>query len=94
MKLGVAGILASVLTFACCQPPECRRPPPPDPELPTEASKEQACEQAGTRLAALKCKEARADFKDFCLYELAHDVPLRPTCLAKITTCADVKACK
>jgi hypothetical protein len=95
VKLGVAGIVA-VLASACCSSPPCNAPPhTDDPALTlTPADQRTACRQAGAKLEELKCKEARVDFVDFCLNALEGGIPIRPLCLATITTCTEVDRCR
>lgn len=56
-----------------------------------KASGIDSCTRASTRLATLKCPEARPDFADVCRNALANKVPICPSKLAKIKTCAEVK---
>lgn len=61
--------------------------PEDDGELATGLD---ACARAAKRLDALHCPEARPDFAAFCRHEVEHGVPICPTRLARIKTCAEV----
>lgn len=84
-----------ILTAACspARPAECpdrRDDQETDAEL-AEAPGKDACERAGDRLAKLQCPEARPDFAAFCRNAIAHNVPICPVKLARITACAQVE---
>lgn len=84
--------LLLVACAGCC----CPKPVAPDRVDAAETNDEKAtgldaCARAGKRLEALQCAEARPDFADFCRHMTAQGVPLCPTKLARITTCAEVR---
>lgn len=61
-----------------------------DTETPAEASQGDACHRAGLRLAKLGCPEARPDWDAFCHNAVENGVPLCPTKLARVKSCAEV----
>jgi hypothetical protein len=81
--------------FAACHTPAPVSPEPfPDEVLPDEAARREACSKAGANLEALKCREARPDFVDFCMYQLRESLPFRPVCLGRVKACAEVESCR
>ena len=89
VKAYAALTLLALASLSCAPPkPACGVP---DPDLDASpAAQRVACTRAGDRLKELSCKEARPDFVDFCLAMLAEHIPIRPSCLSTIATCADV----
>lgn len=93
MRLAPVLLLAAA-ALGCPPAPHC-----PDrndaKETPEEAALtkqgKDACTRAGERLAALKCKEARKDFVEFCRHMLSQDQPICPTKLARIQSCAEIE---
>lgn len=90
-RLLFAALLGAVL--ACCA-----RPPSPscpmrlrdDQETPEEAKAGDACHRAGLTLKALACPEYNANWDAFCRDMVARGVPICPTKLARVKTCAEV----
>lgn len=85
-------LLLAVACASCC----CPKPVSPDRVDASETDIERAsgldaCARAGKRLEALKCAEARPDFADFCRTMTAQGVPLCPTKISRIATCAEVQ---
>lgn len=74
---------------------------PPAPNCPTrlddpESAQEQAtgldaCARAAKTLHDLHCPEDRPDFADFCRHMLGEGIPLCPTKLSHIKSCAEIK---
>ena len=71
-----------------------RCPPFEKETYPSKTVRNERCEAAGKRLTELKCKEARPDFANFCIHMIEHDIPFKPTCAAKISSCAQLESCR
>lgn len=96
MKLGIgrfAWAVLSVLAIAgCCAPCPCGVQ---HPEEPIDADGAKApCAAAAARVDELHCKEARTDFVAWCTYTIGQGIPLRPSCIAKVSSCAEVDRCR
>jgi hypothetical protein len=80
---------ATVGVSACA--PKCQGCGVAHPEEPvTDAEAVTACASAGAKMEQLHCREARPDYSEWCTYEIAHGVPLRPVCVSKVTDCSQV----
>lgn len=94
MRLGLRVVTALALLLVGCPKP-CPSCGVSHPEEPTDAAAAVApCTAAGARMTALGCREARADYVDWCTYEIGHGVPLRPVCVSQVPSCAEVDACR
>lgn len=65
---------------------------PPKPETGPDLAGN--CEAAATFLSTNHCPETRADFKEFCVYEVENGALLRPSCIALSHSCEEAAACR
>lgn len=93
-----AALVLLALAGACCrsQPASSK---PDDPALVlSPGDQKTACRQAAAKLApaspenpgGLGCRESRPDFEQFCLNALDAGIPIRPLCLATMSSCSEV----
>jgi hypothetical protein len=82
--------LVFFLVLAGCPDPKNPVDYQDDKETSVEAKQGSACQRAGKRLAELKCKEAAPDFAEQCQKLVDQGLPICPTKLARIKTCAEV----
>lgn len=82
-------LLIAFVASGCCSTPPAACPSP-DPDLSDSvAVRASTCHRAGEHLKALKCSTYRADWDAFCTEMLDSGIPLRPSCLEKVATCAE-----
>lgn len=83
-------LLALTLAVGCCRDSTTpKQPDDPDIGL-TDDMKLEVCTRAGNHLEELHCKQARPDFAVFCRDMLRDNIPLRPSCIAKVKTCQEI----